>query len=656
MRTCDRYRVPWDPGLRGAKVLGRLAGAGVWLSLVLLGCGDGEGGGCPQFARLTDQGLELGGACGRAEVRLLPAVRVRGAWHGAGLDGGCALVDGGGAGVELACPAGEAGQVRLGAEGQAYRVRLLATRETVVEALCLEGPARIDGARAVLSNGFQSWSQSGMLALGPLATDEELLSALRQQGDAETLRGGVELSWWLGYVGGARAHLVAGALTAERQRSWVQAGLDAEGGLFVRLGSGGVEQVALAVGEELAGERWYVGLGEEPSALLAAYGQALPARRRTVVAAPELGWNSWYELWGGVDAEAVRANAAAAREALAGHAGEEPLRVVVDDGWQVAWGQWEPNAKFPAGLSGLADELRDQGFSMGVWFAPLLVDEESQVFRDHPDWMVGGATFQHSHGLTHVLDVTHPEAAAFLDQSVRRIVGWGYSFLKIDFLFAGTFEGTRHEPMTGMEAFARALELIRAAAGEETIILAVGAPPVPVAPFVDAWRSGGDIAWQAASPGWSMAVNQARSLAARWPFCEAMLCDADPPILRAPLAPDEVGFGAWVVALAGGGLFLSDDLRALPPERYALGLDADRLGLALSGASARPEDPVPEELPARLVTAVEDVMLGRNSHALPTRWRLQDGRRLGLNLGDEARVVEGVTLPGRGAALLPPAP
>ncbi|HOX43963.1 MAG TPA: alpha-galactosidase [Myxococcota bacterium] len=630
--------------------------AGVWSGISLLGCGQGEESGCPQRAELTDQGLALNGACGRAELRLLPAVRVRGLWHGAGRDGGCALVRDSPAGVELGCPAGEAGQVRLGAEGQAWRVRLLAARETVVEALALEGPARIEGARGMLSNGFQSWSQSGALALGPLATDEELLSALAEQGDAETLRGGQELSWWLGHVGGGRAHLAAGALSAARLRSWVQAGLDPQGALFVRLGSGGVERVALAAGEQLEGERWHLGLGEEPTGLLADYGRALPARRRTVAAAPELGWNSWYELWGGVDAEAVRANAAAARLALAGYAGGAPLRVVVDDGWQVAWGQWEPNAKFPEGLSGLADELRGQGFSMGVWFAPLLVDEESRVFREHPDWLVGGATFQHGHGLTHVLDVTHPDAAAFLADSVRRLVGWGCTFLKIDFLFAGTYEGTRHEPMTGMAAFARALALIREAAGEEVLILAVGAPPVPVAPFVDAWRSGGDIAWQAAAPAWTMAVNQARSLAARWPFCEAVLCDPDPPILRAPLEPAEVGFGAWVVALAGGGLFLSDDLRALPAERYALGLDADRVGLALRGAAARPEDPLPEGLPTRLSTAVEDLMLQENSHALPTRWRLQDGRRLGLNLEDEARVLEGVSVPGRGAALLPSAP
>jgi hypothetical protein len=611
------------------------------------GCGAGEEA-CPQRAELTQEGLLLSGACGRAEAHLKPAVRLEGAWRGAGRDGACALQ-----GTALTCPAGEAGSLRLAAAEDGWRVSFQAAGDAVVEALSLEGPARVEGARGALSNGFQSWSQSGMLALQALAPEEDLFRALGQQGDAETLRGGRELSWWLGHVAGPRAHLVAGALEAERLRSWVQAGFDDQGELFVRLGSGGVERIALQPGQELDGERWHLGLGEEPHGLLSAYGRALPARRRTRAVEPEAGWNSWYELWDGVDAEAVRANAAAAREAFAHLPLDGPLRIVIDDGWQVAWGQWEPNAKFPEGLDGLARELGAQGFSLGVWFAPLLVDEASQVFREHPDWLVGGATFQHSHGLTHVLDVTHPEAAAFLAESVRRLVGWGTTFLKIDFLFAGTYEGRRHQPMTGMQAFARALAIIREAAGEEAIILAVGAPPVPVAPHVDAWRSGGDIAWKAAPPGWAMAVNQARSLAARWPFCEAMLCDPDPPILRAPLTPAEVGFGAWVVALAGGGLFLSDDLRALPAERYALGLDAERVRLSLAGLAARPVEPLPARLPERLSTAIEDLLNGTHSQALPDLWRLQDGRRLWLNLENEVRFCEGVEAPAHGAALLP---
>ena len=113
------------------------------------------------------------------------------------------------------------------------------------------------------------------------------------------------------------------------------------------------------------------------------YGEALAAgswRAQHPVPA-EAGWNSWYELWDSVDSDAVSANATLAAAAWSGRlpAGAPPLRIVVDDGWQVAWGEWQPNAKFPGGLDGLAATLKADGFEVGVWLAPLLVDGDSAL-------------------------------------------------------------------------------------------------------------------------------------------------------------------------------------------------------------------------------------------------------------------------------------
>jgi hypothetical protein len=368
--------------------------------------------------------------------------------------------------------------------------------------------------------------------------------------------------------------------------------------------------------------------------------------------AAEAGWNSWYELFSGVDAEAVLANAALAAGVLA------PLltagaraRIVIDDGWQQMWGQWEPNAKFPQGLDGLASQLHADGFEVGVWLAPLLVAEAAPLVADHPDWFVVGPVFQHpDHGSMRVLDVTHPEAAAHLTKVVTTIVGWGFDLLKIDFLFVGTWEGERREPLTGMQAYGRALALIRQAAGEQVQLLAVGAPPVASFGLVDSWRLGGDIAFEPFGPSWYFAVNQLRSLGARWPTCLAVLCDADPPMLRS-MAFEEVGFGVWVVALAGGGLYLSDDLRQLAAERLAW-LDAGAAALCLGGMPARPLDPVPPNPPQRLSTAVQDLFLDSNSHVVPLVWRLPDGSGLAFNPTDQPSVQAGRTIPARGAALI----
>lgn len=444
-----------------------------------------------------------------------------------------------------------------------------------------------------------------------------------------------------------------GALRADRFASWAQVHRDGDR-LNVRLVSGGTgERVSLDAGQSVDGEPWHLGVGAL-EAQLEAYAAALPTRAATVPRPAEAGWNSWYELWDDVDEQAVRDNAALARAILEPlvPAGAPPLRIVVDDGWQVAWGEWTPNAKFPSGIDGLAAELAADGLTTGIWLAPLLVDADSALVSDHPEWFVGGVTYSHpEHGAMRVLDPTHPEAAAHLSQTIAKIVGWGVGLLKIDFLFAGTWAGERHEDVTGMEAYGRALAIIREAAGPDTVILAVGSPPLGTLQHADAWRVGGDIAFEPFGPAWPFVANEARSIAARWPFCRATLCDGDPPLLR-DLTEDEVGAGGWGAAFAGGALFLSDDLRTLDPLRVPWGLDAARVQAALSGPSV-PLDPVPPDPPPDLVDQVTDVLLFQDTHAVPTLWRLPDQGRVAFNAGATPITVEGATIPPHGAAKLP---
>lgn len=594
------------------------------------------------------------GQCGAGWASLRPAVLLDGAWRGAGRDGACADDDG-----TIRCPAG-AGAVSARWESGALVARFEATSAATVEALALEGAADVPGATAWLSNGFQSWSQSGVIALGESPSDAAVAEALAKRGTEETLRRGSELSWWLTWVAGGDGALVAGALRADRFAAWAQVHRDGQGALRVRLVCGGTgERVLAKAGDVVAGEPWWVSTGDSLEAQLATWRANVPSRRSAVSRPAEAGWNSWYDLWDDVDEQAVRENATLARALLDPllPPTAPPLRIVVDDGWQVRWGEWTPNAKFPSGIDGLAADLAADGFTMGIWLAPLLVDADSALVTAHPDWFVDGATFMHpEHGAMRILDPTHPEAAAHIQGFISTLVGWGVGLLKIDFLFAGTWAGGRHEDVTGMEAYARALALIREAAGEDTVILAVGAPPTGSLPYVDAWRLGGDIAFEPFGPKWPFVANEARSVAARWPFCQVTLCDADPPLLRV-LSQDEVGAGAWVAAFAGGALFLSDDLRTLPADRPAWGLDAPRVEAALTGAPAVPLDPVPAAPPPDLVDQVTDVLLFQDTHAVPTVWRLPGGlggaSRVAFNASATQLTIDGATVPPHAAVTLP---
>ncbi len=618
---------------------------------------------CGQSAFAAEpEGLRFLGACEGTSLSLLPAAKIGGVWYGAGRTGPC-LVES----AQVVCSMGALGRVGVEVVGGRLRPFWDAAVAAQLEELGLEGELTLPSATGFLSNGFQSWSQSGVLALGSAPDSAALSRALAARGEDEVYRKGSELSWWYTFVGGGTMSFSAGAVSAERMRSWTQ--VYREGArLRVRLMSGAGLGLAVTKGERVTGEWFQVEVGDDLEAMLRRYGEALRSRRTSRPVPTPAGWNSWYDLWDDVEARDIVApagerNADLAKAILGPHmpSAAEPLWIVVDDGWQKAWGDWTTNEKFPEGLEGLAKAIEARGMRTGLWFAPLLVHPRSDVARQHPDWLVRDVTYDHpAHGAMRVLDVTHPDAAAHLTGLVRGFVAAGVGLLKIDFLFAGTWEGGRYEQVTGMQAYGRALGLIRAAAGDEVQILAVGAPPVGTFEHVDVWRVGNDIAFKPLPivnyprPTFSFIANQARQITARFPFCLATLCDADPILLRA-LDREQVEAGAWVAASTGGALFLSDDLTKLPAQRRSWGLDEERVTLALSGKPATPESFFPSRLPTELVNMKDPNNLFSAEHDVPSVWRLADGTRLGFNFTGRAVTVEGTTIPARSVRKLAPA-
>ena len=111
------------------------------------------------------------------------------------------------------------------------------------------------------------------------------------------------------------------------------------------------------------------------------------------------------------------------------------------------------------------------------------------------------------------------------------------------------------------------MKAIRDAVGGDVYLLACGAPSLASIPHVDAWRQGADIAFQFPTdyvgPSWTDVVDQLRNLSARWFICNITSCDLDPWLMRALTSQQAALASAWVVALGGGGFYLSDDMRKL---------------------------------------------------------------------------------------------
>ncbi len=206
-------------------------------------------------------------------------------------------------------------------------------------------------------------------------------------------------------------------------------------------------------------------------------------------------------------------------ESLEAMRSEFPLDVVqLDDGFQSALGDWDTtNAKFPSGLKKIAAEIRAAGFKAGIWTAPFLAARDSRLMIDHPDWFITHArerrTVRAGHNpnwtasddkFAYALDPSNPAFAAHLRHLFAKLTrDFGYSYLKLDFLYAAAAPGRRHDPnLTRGETLRRGLDAIRAGAGDDAFILGCGCPLGQAVGVVDGMRIGPDVSpfWGSTAP------------------------------------------------------------------------------------------------------------------------------------------------------------
>jgi alpha-galactosidase len=207
-------------------------------------------------------------------------------------------------------------------------------------------------------------------------------------------------------------------------------------------------------------------------------------------------WCSWYSLYTGID----QARLLKILHDLGGLPLDLPFDVFqVDDGWQKAIGDWEPNGKFPGGMDGMAASIKATGRKAGLWLAPLLVVPSSSLYHNHPDWLLRNehgrpvsAGFNWGEKL-YALDTTHPEVLVWLKALMQKMLGWGFEYVKLDFLYAGALSGHRHMEMPREAAFRQGLKAIREALGE-AYFLACGAPVLPSLGLCDGLWVGPDVA------------------------------------------------------------------------------------------------------------------------------------------------------------------
>lgn len=106
-------------------------------------------------------------------------------------------------------------------------------------------------------------------------------------------------------------------------------------------------------------------------------------------------------------------------------------RFVLDDGWfggrrndQAGLGDWQVSRDvYPEGLGRLVDHVRSLGMEFGIWFEPEMVNPDSDLFRAHPDWVLGASGVDHVPcRAQYALDLTRPEVADHLFDAIDKVV------------------------------------------------------------------------------------------------------------------------------------------------------------------------------------------------------------------------------------------
>jgi alpha-galactosidase len=105
--------------------------------------------------------------------------------------------------------------------------------------------------------------------------------------------------------------------------------------------------------------------------------------------------------------------------------------LVLDDGWfgsrnsdNAGLGDWEVNEKKLQGsLQSLIEEVNAAGLDFGIWIEPEMVNEDSNLYRTHPDWVLKAPGRGPVRGRNQlVLDMTNPEVVDHLFQVFSKLL------------------------------------------------------------------------------------------------------------------------------------------------------------------------------------------------------------------------------------------
>ena len=176
---------------------------------------------------------------------------------------------------------------------------------------------------------------------------------------------------------------------------------------------------------------------------------------------------------------------------------------LIDDCWANGnWGYWNTNHEaFPGGMKQVTDTMRKNGYRPGIWTAPYSVDMDSDLAREHPEWLLkttADTLVVFGYAVkAWILDPTYPGVCDHLEKVYRRLANdYGFSYFKFDFMRSVfIYDNAKfYDPhVTRLEAYRMGLEAIRKGVGPDAYISVCGGHFGGSLGLADSQRSGSDV-------------------------------------------------------------------------------------------------------------------------------------------------------------------
>ncbi|MEU7908000.1 alpha-galactosidase [Actinoplanes sp. NPDC049118] len=194
-------------------------------------------------------------------------------------------------------------------------------------------------------------------------------------------------------------------------------------------------EIRLATGESYASPWVYAAYGDGLDEIARRFHRHLRAREPRVSADRPVTLNVWEAVY--FDHDADRLIDLAERAAAVG-----VERYVLDDGWfgsrrddTSGLGDWvvSPDV-WPAGLHPLVDRVRALGMQFGLWFEPEMVNPDSDLAREHPEWIMAARPEPPLESRNQqVLNLGIPEAYEHVKAQILAVLGeYPIGYLKWD--------------------------------------------------------------------------------------------------------------------------------------------------------------------------------------------------------------------------------